>query len=244
VVTGGDLIMDGFENSEQRTREQWDLWTRVFRDECAIPVEHTLGNHDIWGWNKARSGTTGGEPMWGKRWACDLFGWQRPYRVVERGAWRLVILDSVQPRGDAGYTANLDPEQMEWLRAELARDRARHVCVVSHIPILGVTPIAGTGEVKDGDWHINGSLMHTDSHALIKLFKEAGNVRLCLSGHIHKLDRCEYEGTTYVCGGAVCGAWWKGPRDRVAEGYGLVDLYADGTFDYAYQTYGWVASEA
>ena len=42
-------------------------------------------------------------------------------------------------------------------------------------------------------------------------------------------------------GGAVSGAWWKGPKDRCAEGYGLFDLFDDGTFKHQYVPYGWQA---
>jgi hypothetical protein len=48
---------------------------------------------------------------------------------------------------------------------------------------------------------------------------------------------------TFICGGAVSGAWWKGRGTRCDEGYGLVNLYDDGTFEYEYQRYGWVARE-
>lgn len=242
IITGGDQIMDSFEHDGARTRELWDLYTRVVKDECPLTFEHTIGNHDIWGWNKAKSSTTGNEPMWGKRWVCDLFGYERPYRAFDRGNWRFVILDSVQPRGDSGYTGYVDDVQMEWLRAQLASAGAsKHVCIVSHIPILGLAPVVRDAKIENGDWTVAGGVMHSDGQALAKLFKETGNVRLCLSGHIHKLDRCEYEGTTYICGGAVSGAWWRGTRDRVVEGYGLVDFYDDGRFDYSYNQYGWVA---
>ena len=74
IVTGGDLVMDSFESDHARTKLQWELYTKILRDECSIPVEHTLGNHDIWGWDKKKSGTTGTEPEYGKKWALDVLG--------------------------------------------------------------------------------------------------------------------------------------------------------------------------
>jgi hypothetical protein len=56
---------------------------------------------------------------------------------------------------------------------------------------------------------------------------------------MHLNDRCDVDGISYICGGAVCGDWWRGNRVRSVEGYGLVDLYSDGTFDYSYQPFGW-----
>lgn len=51
VITGGDLVMDAFEQTRERTRTQWDLFTGTMRDGCGAELRHCLGNHDIWGWN-------------------------------------------------------------------------------------------------------------------------------------------------------------------------------------------------
>ncbi len=248
IITGGDLVMDSYGAKAQRTQTQWDLYTKVFRDDCPVRVEHCLGNHDIWGWHKKDSATTGQEAQWGKRWALDVLELERPYRAFDLGgtgpgSWRCLVLDSVQPHpaDPNGYIGQLDPEQRAWLEGELAAAANRHVVVVSHIPILSLSALAYDADIKGHDWVLPGSEMMIDGKSIIKLFAAKKNVRLCLSGHIHKLDRCEYEGTTYICDGAVCGAWWNGPKDRVAEGYGLVDLYSDGTIEHRYVTYGWQA---
>jgi Icc protein len=52
-----------------------------------------------------------------------------------------------------------------------------------------------------------------------------------------------FNDVTYICDGAVSGAWWKGRNHECDEGYGLINLYDDGTFDHAYQTYGWLAKK-
>ena len=41
--------------------------------------------------------------------------------------------------------------------------------------------------------------------------------------------------------GAVSGSWWKGPLQGVPEGFGVVDLRPDGTFEHRYEAYGWKA---
>ena len=61
IVTGGDSIMDGFAADDGRTALRWELFTRVLKDNAGQRTEHTLGNHDIWGWRKSKSGTTGAE---------------------------------------------------------------------------------------------------------------------------------------------------------------------------------------
>jgi 3',5'-cyclic AMP phosphodiesterase CpdA len=245
IVTGGDSVMDVFEAKRGRADQLRTLFRDTLARECSVPVRHVTGNHDIFGWQRARSGTTGQEADWGKKFACDLFGVPRTFHSFDRGAWRFVCLDSVQPKGD-GYTAYLDDEQFDWLTRLLAdTPKSTHVCVVSHIPIMSVTALtygAPRPRAQNGtDTVITHAEMHTDATVLHDLFKAAGNVRLCLSGHTHLLDRCDVDGVTYVCDGAVSGAWWKGAVEGIEPGYGRLELRPDGTFTHAYATYGWAA---
>lgn len=240
ILTGGDLIMDGFEATHERTRTQWDLFTSTFGDECTIPVEHCLGNHDIWGWNRKRSKTNGDEQGWGKAWACDLLGLSGPYRAFDRAGWRIIVLDSVFPNED-GYIGRLDELQWEWLRGELAAlPSTVPVLIVSHIPILSATGFMDNGR-KGGDYTVSRSLMHEDMLTFRDLFLKHRNVRLCISGHMHVYDRVDYNGTTFICDGAVSGSWWKGTQQQTPAGYGVFNLYDDGTFDNEYIDYGWQA---
>lgn len=244
LITGGDLIMDGFEQVQTRTHQLWDLFTRVLKDECGASVEHTLGNHDIWGWNKSKSKCTGQEAKWGKKWALDALGLNRPYRSVLRNGWRIIILDSVapDPRNENGYIGRLDDDQYAWL-AEEVKNATEPTVVVSHIPILSMVSIVFDGNAKEreGKWEVSAGNMHIDGAKIHRLLTANPNIRLCLSGHIHKIDRVELDGLTYICDGAVCGAWWKGPRDCCDEGYGVVDLHRDGTFAHRYERFGWQA---
>jgi 3',5'-cyclic AMP phosphodiesterase CpdA len=243
VLTGGDLIMDSFEHDAARTTTLWDLWSKTLKDHCGLPVEHCIGNHDIWGWNKKKSATTGEEAKWGKRWAMDVMGLAKPYRSFDKAGWRFVVLDSVFPNGD-GYIGRLDDEQFAWLEALLKETpAAMPVLVLSHIPILTITSITKPKEdvVKAHEGSI--SEMMSDMPRIVKLFDRHRNVKTCLSGHIHELDRVDYQGVTYFCNGAVSGAWWKGKHNDCDEGYALVDLYDDGSVERVYQTYGWKAKE-
>jgi 3',5'-cyclic AMP phosphodiesterase CpdA len=244
IVTGGDLIMDAFGADEARTKLQWELLTRTFKDHCGLRVEHTLGNHDIWGWNKSKSKTTGDEARWGKRWALDTLGLDKLYRAFDVGSWRIFLLDSVHPdpADPNGYIGAIDPAQMEWLAADLAAARGRHVLVVSHIPILTVTVILG--DSKDGKKReVSDGLMLTNSAAVRSALEKAGNVRACLSGHLHRIDRVDFRGISYCCNGAVCGRWWDGANAEAREGYTLVDLFEDGRVECAYTPYGWTAQK-
>ena len=245
ILTGGDNVMDVFEAKRGRAEQLAAEFRSTWKHHCGLPVEHTLGNHDIFGWNKGRSGTSGSEADWGKKFACDLYGFPRTWRSFDRGGWRFLVLDSVQPKGD-GYVAFLDPEQLDWLERTLRETpRGTPICVVSHIPILCVSAMVFGNprslEKRGTDVIVQAGEMHTDGDHLHQLFRNHGGVKLCLSGHIHLLDRCQMDGITYICDGAVSGNWWKGPIQGTPEGYGVVDLWSDGRFEHRYQPYGWKA---
>lgn len=243
IVTGGDLVMDSFGADDARTKLQWELFTKTWRDHCPLRVEHTLGNHDIWGWHKKHSKTTGSEPSWGKRRALDVLGMGERYHSYDVRGWHVVHLDSTHPdpNNPDGYIGKLDEAQLDWFARDLAAvPKGTHTLVVSHIPILSATVILGKPE-KDNTYKVSGGEMHTDSEALRKIMEERGSVRACLSGHIHRLDRVDFRGISYYCNGAVSGSWWKGPQAEAFEGYAVMDLFSDGTVERQYVGYGWQA---
>lgn len=245
IFNGGDAIMDALAQTEARTRTQFDLWKKIVADHCGLPIEHCIGNHDVWGWSKTKSGTTGDEPRWGKAWALEAWGLERPYRSFDRADWHFVVLDSIQPREGGGYFAGLDDEQFDWLADDLSKTPpTTPVIVISHIPIVSVAPMFFKNYVKDGKTQVPGALLHLDAHRLKDLFYQHPNVKLCLSGHNHLIDRVEYLGVTYICDGAVSGAWWGGDWHECDEGYGVIDLFDDGSFEHQYITYGWTPPKA
>lgn len=251
IVTGGDLIMDGFASDEARTKVQWELFTKSIADHCPVPIRHALGNHDIWGWNKGKSNTSGNERNWGKTWAVETLGMPKRYHSFDEGAWHFIVLDSVQvdPSDPNGYIGRVDDEQWEWLEADLKANASKPTLVVSHVPILTATVMTGNADAKSNQRKIEGGLVHTDAGRLIDLFAKtraadgrgAGGVRCCVSGHIHQVDRVDFRGVSYFCNGAVCGAWWKGPQGDCREGYALMDLNDDGSVERTYVPYGWKA---
>jgi 3',5'-cyclic AMP phosphodiesterase CpdA len=136
IVTGGDQVFDSFDQGAERTQKLWDLWRSCFKNDNAVPVQHVLGNHDIWGWNKKKSKCTGEEARFGKAWACEMFERDRAYTSFDKGGWHIVLLDSVQATGE-GYVGKLDDEQFAWLEQDLKQNTAP-VAVFSHIPIFSV----------------------------------------------------------------------------------------------------------
>ncbi|MGE3242625.1 MAG: metallophosphoesterase [Pirellulales bacterium] len=243
ILTGGDHVMDSFGADDARTKLQWDLWSKVLKADCSIPVRSCIGNHDVWGWDKPASKTTGSEANWGKRRATEMLGIEDRYYTFPQAGWQFVVLDSVHepPAGQAGYTGRLDDAQFAWLAATLRDTPATTpVLILSHIPILSASALLWSTE-DQSDLRISRALMHTDCLKLKELFAQHSNVKLCLSGHLHLCDRVDYNGVTYLCNGAVCGNWWGGRHKDCDEGYAVLNLYDDGSFDHEYVKYGWKA---
>ena len=93
-------------------------------------------------WNSARDKMFA---FYGKHWACDEFGRDKPYASFDRGGWHIVLLDSVFPFGE-GYIGRLDDAQWDWLERDLAAvGPETPVILLSHIPILSATPLAVAG---------------------------------------------------------------------------------------------------
>lgn len=238
IWTGGDLIMDAFGAGFDRATAQWDVFSRVLKAECSLPVRHALGNHDVWGWDKRESNPAHAAKS-GKKWACEVLGLKKPYESFQRAGWKFITLDSTFPAG-GGYTARLDDEQFAWLETELAgTPSGTYVVVNSHIPICTVTSFYETDRVKDGNWNVPGSWMHIDARKIQDLFRKYPNVKGAMSGHMHQVDRVEFMGVAYLCAGAVSGAWWGGDYYACSPGYMIVNLYNDGSIEEEYVAWGW-----
>lgn len=237
LFMGGDQVMDCLVADRARAKQQWDVYNAVMRANAAVPVVQAVGNHDVFGWGNP--GCTKAERAFGKDLALDQMGLSRGYRSFDRAGWHFVVLDSVHPCRGRGYTARLDDDQFDWLSDDLAQAKGKPVVVLSHIPILSAAAYFHGQNERTGNWHVPGAWMHIDARRIKDLFERRGNVVACLSGHIHLVDRLNFEGTRYYGNGAGCGGWWGGPFQNVGPGYGLVDLYSDGTIENRYVEYGW-----
>ena len=236
ILNGGDAIFDAVARDRQDTAAQWKVWHDVTRAETSLPFLHVIGNHDLWGWRFRDDRAVTGNPKYGKRWALDELGLDRPYYAADHGAWRIVVLDSTHPHDREDYTGRLDDAQREWLSGVLAETPAStHVCIVSHIPIVSAcAPLYfGAPPNQRQQQLIDTVLVHTDATLLEDLFLRHSNVRLALSGHLHMEEAITYRGVTYLCNGSVCGNWWneQSPAFRgFMPSVTTVDLFDDGTW--------------
>lgn len=232
ILFGGDNVMnvDSAKNTGERADVQINLWKKVLKEHCKLPHKSCIGNHDILGLKQDT----------GKDWAVKQFNLPSRYYSFDQSGWHIVVLDSTEPQKGGGYKARLDDEQFAWLEKDLKdTPDTTPVLVLSHIPIITVTSFFDGNNEKTGNWVIPGSWMHIDARRIKDLFAKHPNVKLCLSGHEHLVDQVTYNHTTYCCNGAVSGAWWKGSYHECAPGYGLVDLYEDGSFYNQYVVHDW-----
>jgi Icc protein len=234
ILNGGDIVFDMNKENINTINNQWQLVKSILKNECSIPTRYCLGNHDIWWYENNK-----GQSVYGKQYSLDQLQLAKPYYSFNQGGWKFIILDSVHLDVDATwYIGKLGDEQFAWLENELqTTDPAVPVLIMSHIPILTAVLMIEDNIVNR--WQMLGGDMHTDTAKIINLFYKHSNVKLCLSGHIHLRDKVVYNNVTYICDGAVSGAWWEGNKRETAPGYGLIDLYADGTFDEKYVNYLW-----
>lgn len=232
VLNGGDIVFDMNKENIDNINAQWKLMNGIIQSECSVPVHYTLGNHDIW-WSENNKG----QAIYGKQYAMDKLQLTSPYYSFTKAGWKFIVLDSVHlDIDDTWYIGKLGDVQYAWLENELKNTPPdMPVLVMSHIPILSATNLIQDNIVNK--WELLGGDMHTDNAKIIHLFYQHPNVKLCLSGHIHVRDKVVYNNVTYICNGAVSGAWWEGNKRETAPGYGLIDLYADGTFTESYVNY-------
>lgn len=232
ILNGGDVVFDMNKENISTINNQWQLMHQTMQSDCHLPVHYCLGNHDVW-WLENNKG----QAVYGKQYALNQLHLSLPYYSFTRNGWKFIILDSVHLDVDGSwYIGKLGQEQFDWLQKELQQTNAdMPVLVMSHIPILTATNLIEDNIVNK--WVMLGGDMHTDTAKIINLFYQYPNVKLCLSGHIHLREKLVYNNVTYLCNGAVSGAWWNGNRRETAPGYGVIDLYADGGFEERYVNY-------
>lgn len=239
ILNGGDAIYDALEVSREEAESQWSIWKTTWKEHGSLPLRHCLGNHDVWGWNKAKSRTTESVAGWGKQLSLDYLGLERPYYEFDAGNWKLIVLDSMTFDEQTAYRAELDKTQFDWLVEQLKSTPATtHIAIVSHIPILTVGTIGFTEELRKHP-EANKLLSHVDAYEILNLLQSHANVKLCLSGHTHLTESVSFGGIDFINSGAVCGLWWKGKFRHTSEGYNIVELFDDGSHASRYETYGW-----
>jgi 3',5'-cyclic AMP phosphodiesterase CpdA len=238
ILNTGDTVMavDG-KVSGKRAAQQIELWKTAIQN-VKIPIRSCLGNHDVWDGFEP----TDAIPETKKRFTLmkEVMSLPATYYSFDLAGWHFIALNSVEMWPKYG---EVGAEQFQWLINDLKKTpKETPVCVLSHLPIVSVTSsLYGDGQKKDDGVLIPKVWQHRDCWEISEVFRRFPNVKLCLSGHMHTQDRCEYRGVWYICGGAASGAWWSGSEYGFAPCYGSLDFYANGSFEYRFVDYDWKA---
>jgi 3',5'-cyclic-AMP phosphodiesterase len=237
ILQCGDTIYDALYASKADTEAQWASHRRIY-DRIRTPVAHVVGNHDCW-----TGPGSDGDPLGGKVLTLQQLGLAKGYYALRLGAWKLIVLDSIELTGGGGYVGRLGDEQTAWLKAELAATPEwMHIALASHIPIQTALPFTDAGlRGDDGSFTVPGGWgVHSDLPEINEILLDHLNVRLALSGHNHVRDDITYNTVRFGCGGAVSGNWWDeadpGYRDTPA-GFAVVDLHRDGSSEIGFWSY-------
>lgn len=244
IWTGGDLCDDLRSLNVEQARARATRFVELWRQNTTIPAYHVLGNHDAAGWGDGDIPSD--HPDFAFGLMQRLLGMERSYYSFDHGGWHFVIVDNIHRTEPGQHIGNVSDEQLTWLREDLRRHRERPTMVAMHVPPLTATEFLTDRAERvreENEWRIGFDRMIRNPDALMAALSE-GNVRAVLSGHIHLVERLDLRGHTFLCLGSVSGQRWMGPRKGMgtAEGFGVVDVRADGTFDWDYQSFGWQAS--
>ena len=233
AIQGGDHVFDALAVPRARAVQLYDLYGKTEQD-LGLKVYHTIGNHDCFGVHPA-SNTPSTDPEYGRKMYQERFG-KTNYSFDHKGV-HFMVLDSIGLNEDHTYEGRIDPDQIDWMKADLAAlPPHTPVIVVSHIPLISAygeylppppTPPKHPSLTVGNAWQI------------YPLF-EPYNVIGVLQGHVHVNETVWWHGIPYISSGAVCGDWWKGAHVGTPEGYTVVTV-ANGKLTTRYETYGFKA---
>ena len=153
----GDLV--------QNKAEYYEDYRRLVLDTAKQPVFSVAGNGDVAAGLKAYQRATG----------LGLY-----YTVYRRGI-RFIFTSTTGMSGRARHICHPSPDQMAWLRAELARDTQSTTVILSHAPVFETTFHSEDRRDKP----FPGSMYLYESPELRKLFGRYANIKVFASGHLH-----------------------------------------------------------
>ena len=234
VISGGDLITDGFDSTAAQVAPRWDAYLKSLHREIRAPLHFIPGNHDLVAVRPADGSAPAADPRADYR---EKMGVERTWSAFDAGGYRFFLLDSVFVTGDELlYEGRVPPEQMEWLHEESSRlPSDRPAILVSHMPLM-----TGFYQATEGaEAPAPRNRVVVNNREVLALFSERPPL-VVLQGHLHVNERLEWRGTTFITGGAVCARWWRGPWYGTEEGFGVLTLDGD-RVDWEYVDYGWEA---
>jgi 3',5'-cyclic-AMP phosphodiesterase len=236
AIAGGDLVFDAAEVELPRAQKLFDLYRETLKP-FETKVYSVLGNHDVFGVS-SKSGIPGSDPNYGKKMFEERIGPR--YQSFDHKGWHFVLLDSIgtKPNG-RDFVGHIDAPQLEWLKADLAKLRAGSPLIVcTHVPL-----VSGVMQLVADPWKNAETYLVTNAREVLEILWPY-KPKAVFQGHTHIRESLTYNGCQFITSGAVCGNWWKGPREGHPEGFGVVTVGKDGSVIWRYETYGFKAVSA
>jgi predicted phosphodiesterase len=239
ILCGGDLVHLARDLTVAEAERRLKMFLQIWHDGTSLPARWVFGNHDLVG--TSNMSVSPRDPDFATGLFKATFQLPHLYYGFAHKGWRFVVLDDVWLEPDRLYIGELSPEDLAFARSALDRQAKTPTIVCTHIPLLSNLPL-GLNLVKGlmPGAPIPKNLVCTNAGLLTGMFP-GHDVRAVLCGHLHHYERLMVEGIPFINSGAVCGSYWKGPMMGCSEGYGVVDVAADGSLGFAYQGYGWKA---
>jgi 3',5'-cyclic AMP phosphodiesterase CpdA len=236
VITGGDMVMDALNQTYGRVDSLYNLYQEL-SEKFKMPVYHTLGNHEVYGWQRIEKGIEQ-HPEFGKRMYEQRLG-PRYYSFDHRGL-HFMILDAIYLEERGIYTGKIDKEQMDWIAGEL-KDMATEdpIVISTHIPFITTAIQLTRGSMAPNP----EGFVVSNSADVLRLFSEH-NLKLVLQGHLHYLEDIYVQNQVhFITGGAVCGKWWNNtPDSKPEEGFVMIHVKGEG-LSWEYVDFGWTPPE-
>lgn len=233
AIAGGDLVYDVCATGWRRAVQLYGYYKEAER-VLELPVKHVMGNHDVFGLFR-ESGVATQDIHFGKILFTEHIG--KLFYSFDHKGWHFIILDSVELTADRQYRGRVSEEQLHWLAADLEKvGRQTPTVVVTHIPLVTAYLQYGSlNEVLKPD-----ALVISNSRQVWSILRNY-NVKAVLQGHLHIREVVnDVSGCQFITSGAVCGNWWRGPREGHPEGFSIFTV-RNGQISWRYQAYGFRA---
>lgn len=210
VLGGGDWITEGAKISRSEARDRLstfaEIWSRIPHPKALIP-----GNHDL-----ARSSDGSALTM---ELFQEVFPEWRTNNRIDLPNLTILTVQSVFPV-DGHYKGYIGRDQVEWLQAQLQGIPLHTpLAIATHIPFLTglYQRTMGVAFQPPADQYVENSVevLNQFSHH---------NLQLVFQGHLHVHEVIQWQHTSFVTGGAVCGRWWRGDHHGTPPGFRVVEV--------------------
>lgn len=220
VVDGGDFIFEMNHRDWDKVEASCQLYT-ILQKRIEAPVYQVIGNHDALAvaFNVKRKVE---KDIQGKALIKQMTG-RNTYYTFDHKGWQFFILDCLELKN--GYFKRMakykvSDEQLEWISNTLDTiPQDKPIVLMAHVPFI----TASSMYYKDSREKNSKGQVIWNTKEVLDLF-ENHNMKLTLSGHLHKHEVINIDNKQFINSGSVSGRWWKGPYKTTPNGFTKIDI--------------------